>query len=110
MQEAIDMWGGETRTDRVWMDAGSVFYHQSATKLEKFHDFGVPESTCFFVDMRGNKTDYCYRVTLLSGRYVGCYGAEEVRFNPALGKVLVEYVGKNYSKLDSPTTIPVVEI
>ena len=51
---------------------------------------GFPESTCFFRDIRGSKDNYYYKITITKARTVGCYGEEEVRFNPMSSVCKVE--------------------
>jgi hypothetical protein len=103
------MWGGEIRTGKEVLEVGTVVYHGSNAKLKYFEDKGVPESTCFFRDMRGTSTDHMYRVTITKARTVGCYGYEEVRFNPSSDNCIVEYVGVNYSKLDAPVRLNIID-
>jgi len=73
-------WGGEEQTARRVMPKGTILYHNSDTRIEKFVSFGIPESTCFFTDDRGNGR-YRYQVKTGFTRKVSYYGEEEVRFD-----------------------------
>lgn len=80
------MWGGEEKTDSKILEPGTILYHYSYDPIKYFQSMGIPESTCFFVDERGNKDYNCYQVKILKRIKVGCYGYEEVRFDPSKGK------------------------
>jgi hypothetical protein len=103
------MWGNEQRTGKEILKAGTELYHTSSKKLNYFNSYDFPESTCFYRDMRGNSEYHCYRITLLIDKTVGCYGSEEVRFNPTKSNCKVEYVGVGYSQIETPVEISIVD-
>ena len=82
------MWGGENRTDRKTLEKGAVLWHNSPKKLKYFEEKGIPESTCFFTDDRGNGK-YRYQITLKKDIVVSYFGSEEVRFDPSSEKITV---------------------
>jgi hypothetical protein len=94
MKGGVSMWGNEERTDRKILAKGTQLWHNSDTQIRYFEEKGIPESTCFFTEDRGNGK-YRYLITLKKDVMVSYFGPEEVRFDPTTEKIAVMEIGTN---------------